>query len=568
MTAPRPGTAVRLANLGWLPPAWALGWTIVLGAAFFSLSWPYVDVVNVLRDATSWGWQDSVRNAFSRDVEYRPLFTLGVKAAYQIVGLRLWLYQALVLLQFAAVLALLIWAFRPVGARRAIAACVALSCVVGLHSTRILFGFWPLNHHSGGLVLLLLATALALDPRTRPRDWIYLPLTLAALLLLESGLIIAPLLAILWWAGAPGVSLRGVLGAAGGVAVYLVIRLGLGAVGDSLGIYTSSGLGFSDVNPETLRNIFEHAPWLFWSYNIVATFLTVLVSEPRAGVYRFVDSLLRGDTAFWQWLQVGSSLLTTAVIVVGLAASRPASTRDRLLLVAGITLVVFGSGLGFLYTRDRIALSAGVGYGMLLYVALARVLEDGLPQGEWKRRLAYGAVAVIGVAWVVRSAETYFQLRDSAWDLHLEWTDRYTELGGPEQPQAEFLRSMRSAALNATPADPRRDPAWTYTLFERRFRPGTDLATRTPDAVADNVARPPSSPFDIRWKPDVGEAARARIEMELGLIEASRVERDPSGRTWSYRLRQPSRDRVRAIVMNPVVEDTARIDRERFEIEN
>ena len=47
-------------------------------------------------------------------------------------------------------------------------------------------------------------------------------------------------------------------------------------------------------------------------------------------------------------------------------------------------------------------------------------------------------------------------------------------------------------------------------------------------------------------------AARVRIEAELGLSEATRVERDPSGRTWTYRLRQPSRDRVRAIVMNPV----------------
>ena len=37
---------MRLA-LGWLPPAWALGWTIVLGVAFFALPWPYVDVVNV-----------------------------------------------------------------------------------------------------------------------------------------------------------------------------------------------------------------------------------------------------------------------------------------------------------------------------------------------------------------------------------------------------------------------------------------------------------------------------------------------------------------------------------------
>ena len=557
------------ARVHWLPTAWALVWIIVCGLAFFTIPWPYVDVVNVLRDATSWSWQDSIRNAFSRDVEYRPLFTLGVKAAYQIVGLRLWLYQALVLLQFAAALALLISLFRPMSVRRAIAACVALSCIVGLHSTRILFGFWPLNHHSGGLVLLLLAAALALDPRTRPRDWIYFPLTVVALLLLESGLIIAPLVAILWWVEAPGVGLRGVLSAAAGVAVYLVIRLGFGTVGDSLGIYTSSGLGFSDVNPETLRNIFEHAPWLFWSYNVVATFLTVLASEPRAGVYRFVGSLLRGETPLWQWIQVGSSLLTTALIAVALFVSKPTSTRDRLLLVVGVTLIVFGSALGFLYTRDRIALSAGVGYAILLYVMVARLLEDddrGRP--EWQRRLAYGAIAMIGVAWIVRSAETFFQLRDSAWDFHLEWTDRYAELGGTTQSQTELLQTLRSAALQSTPVDPRRDPSWTYALFERRFRPGTDVATRPPDAVADNVARPPSSPFDIRWKPEVDDGARARIEAELGLSEATRVDRDPSGRTWTYRLRQPSRDRVRAIVMSPVVEDTARIDRDRLEIED
>ena len=557
------------ARVHWLPTAWALVWIIVCGLAFFTIPWPYVDVVNVLRDATSWSWQDSIRNAFSRDVEYRPLFTLGVKAAYQIVGLRLWLYQALVLLQFAAALALLIWLFRPMSVRRAIASCVALSCIVGLHSTRILFGFWPLNHHSGGLVLLLLAAALALDPRTRPRDWICFPLTVVALLLLESGLIIAPLVAILWWVEAPGVGLRGVLSAAAGVAVYLVIRLGFGTVGDSLGIYTSSGLGFSDVNPETLRNIFEHAPWLFWSYNVVATFLTVLASEPRAGVYRFVGSLLRGETPLWQWIQVGSSLLTTALIAVALFVSKPTSTRDRLLLVVGVTLIVFGSALGFLYTRDRIALSAGVGYAMLLYVMVARLLEDddrGRP--EWQRRLAYGAIAMIGVAWIVRSAETFFQLRDSAWDFHLEWTDRYAELGGTTQSQTELLQTLRSAALQSTPVDPRRDPSWTYALFERRFRPGTDVATRPPDAVADNVARPPSSPFDIRWKPEVDDGARARIEAELGLSEATRVDRDPSGRTWTYRLRQPSRDRVRAIVMSPVVEDTARIDRDRLEIED
>ena len=62
------------------------------------------------------------------------------------------------------------------------------------------------------------------------------------------------------------------------------------------------------------------------------------------------------------------------------------------------------------------------------------------------------------------------------------------------------------------------------------------------------------------------DTTRRQLEAELGLTEAQRVERDPRGRTWEYRLRMPTRDRVRAIVLHPSVEDTARIDAERFEI--
>ena len=558
---------MMLPRLHWLPCVWALGWTLAFGLAFFSISWPYVDVVNNLTRAAEWEWQETIRNGFSLDVEYRPLLILAIKAAYQLAGLRLWPYQALVLLQFAAVLALLIWLFRPVGLRRAVAACLALSCVVGLHSSRALFGFWPLSQHSAVLVLLLIAVALALHPWTRPHDWLYLPMALTMSLILESGLLIAPVAVILWWFDAPGVSRRGALSAAAGVALYLVIRLGFGTNAVPTGVYTSSGLGFSELNPETLGDIFEHAPWLFWSYNVVATFLTVAVSEPRAGVYRFVGSLLQGETELWQWIHVGSSLVTTAAIAFAFAVSRPTSTRDRLLLACGATLVIFGSALGFLYTRDRIALSAGVGYGLLVYVAMTRWLESGMPRPGWKQRLAYCVIAALGAGWIVRSAETYFQLRDAAWDSRLEWTDRYAELGGTTRPQTETLLSLRSAALSSIPEDPRDDPAWTYSLFERRFRAGTGASKGTPDAVADSVARPPSPPFNIRWKPEVDETARVRIEAELGLSEAARVERDSSGRTRSYRLRQPSRDRVRAIVVHPMIEDTAGIDTVRFEVE-
>ena len=77
---------------------------------------------------------------------------------------------------------------------------------------------------------------------------------------------------------------------------------------------------------------------------------------------------------------------------------------------------------------------------------------------------------------------------------------------------------------------------------------------------------PLSPPFDIRWKPGVSDDDRLRFESELGLVDPERVTRDPRGRTWAYRLRWPTEDRVRAIVEHQGVEDTARVDLERFVI--
>ena len=392
-------------RIHWLPLAWAAGCLVVLGLAFFSISWAFVDVHNVFREATSGSWSQYVGYVFTRGLEYRPLFTLGVKAAYGILGLHPWSYQALVLAQCGAVLALLLWLFRPIGTGRAVAAVVALSCLLGLHTTRVLFLFVPLNAYSGALVLLLVALVLALDPRTRRYDWIFLALTVLALFTLESSLLIIPLVVVLRWLEAPGLSLRGVACAIVALVAYLMIRFSFGSPISLEASFVGSGLGLSNATPEALRNTFEHAPWLFWLYNVSASFLTVVASEPRAGAYRFVESLLRGGAPFWQWLHVASSLLTTIVVFVVLSRYRLTSERDRLLCAAGLVLIVFGSGLGFLYTRDRIALSAGVGYALLVFVALATMLER-LPASGFKRMSLVAVVCVLAIVWTTRTAET------------------------------------------------------------------------------------------------------------------------------------------------------------------
>jgi peptidoglycan/LPS O-acetylase OafA/YrhL len=82
-----------------------------------------------------------------------------------------------------------------------------------------------------------------------------------------------------------------------------------------------------------------------------------------------------------------------------------------------------------------------------------------------------------------------------------------------------------------------------------------------------NVADLPASPaFNIRWRPGTSDGDRQGFEAELGLTALGPVERDPSRRTWSYSLRSPTPDRVRALLEHRAVEDTSGIDRDRLEI--
>ena len=352
------------------PVAWVLGYVVFFGMAFSTIAWSLGDTYSHLARPALASWKQAVADAFTSGREYRPLFDLAIKASYETAGTWLPFYQVLVLLLFAALLILVVWLCHPVGARRAVAACVAVSCVSALHTSRILFGFWPLNHYAAVMVCVLLAIALALHPAARRLDWLFGPLALAAMLGLELGALIVPLSIVLWWFGAPGIGRRGVVSVVACAAVYLAVRLTFAEYsGESL--YADTGFIFQTVDAASLRARFGDLPWLLWIYNVGSTFLTIVASEPREGVFSFVESLLAHDMESWRWFHVGSSALTTIVIVGGLIRGWPWPERDRLLVVAGCALLVFGSALGFLYTRDRIGLAGGLGYALLLYVACA-----------------------------------------------------------------------------------------------------------------------------------------------------------------------------------------------------
>jgi hypothetical protein len=437
--------------------------TAAFGVVFGRIPWPRIDLANAMQRADDLSWVETWRAAFASGVEYRPVMIVATKAAYAMGGLHLWFYKTLVLIEFALVLWVLQILWRPSGWRQQLAAFVASACVVGLHTSRVLFLFLPLNGGTVSIILILLATLIVVEPAGRRWQWLLLPLTFGSLLLLEYGILIVPIVLVAWWMSAPGVSWRGAGAAVAGVVLYAVTRRLLGASVGEL-VSPESGLGFDDVSPQQIRGIFLHAPWLFWLYNVASSLLTVLVSEPRDGKFKFVNAALHGVVGPWQWLHLLSSMVTSAVVIGVLALRRGWPSRERLLAATGVVLLLGGSALGFLYTRDRIALPAGFGYAILVYVALSAMLERA-SMPTWRGRVAVALAAGLAVAWVWRCGEAGFQLRDRAWSYYLEWTVRYH----PEQPETRLVHDLRTAAITHRPPDPRRDPRWTHVWFEREF---------------------------------------------------------------------------------------------------
>jgi hypothetical protein len=442
--------------------------TLLLGSAYREVRWSYVDSANNLTAAgDSRSWHEVVSDTLTKTAEYRPLLDLGIRVAYRMFGLSLATYKSIVLLNFALILAILVMMFRPVGRPRVIAAILALSVAVGLHTSQILFLFVPLNAYAASLLMVITVAWLALTPRLRRVEWLLLPFTFVALLWLEIGILIIPMVAVAWLMKAPGTTWRSVAASVLGFAIYATARWGYGP-GIAQLTSPDTGLGFSGIGPAESSALFAHAPWLFWAHNVAVTLLTVLASEPRSGRFQFIESVLRGNVPVWMWLHVVSSIVTTLVVGGALAIIRSRPHRDRLIAAFGAVIILGGSALGFLYTRDRIGLPGGFGYAMLVYVAFSALLERNAP--KWQSVPAATLVAVLVICWTIRTGETYLSIRDTAWDYHLEWTERWEQFAG-SLPQTPLLARIRASALARRPPDVRRDPLWTYTLFRRRFAP-------------------------------------------------------------------------------------------------
>lgn len=410
---------------------------------------------------------------------FRPLRIAQIKALFDAARGRYDLaYRGFHVLLLVALVWLFTRALRVGSAGDLAAAVFALSVLTGLHT---FLGFvreaFPINHFLEIAVLSVAALNLA---QSRGGWWIDVAaglLFLIAALTLESGLLIWVVVGAAWIAGLRGISARGLAAITLLFIAYFVVRFEYLQTGVPSLAERSSGFLLDKLEPAELQRRFGDGPFVFYAYNVAASLLSVLFSEPRDGLLVAARAWRGGDVPPRIYLAVISSCVTTMTIGWWAIARwrrwrqqrEPIGPAERLGIVAAAVLVA-NAVLSFAYTKDEIVAVAGVFYAFAAYGAV-RATVDRVP--TFPRPgvvIASALLFVLASAWAVRSFSVHHVLRRQAFRTRNDWAhvqrNLERERRWPEDPEARaVIERLRAHALGRRVPNPQLLPEWTNRWF-------------------------------------------------------------------------------------------------------
>ena len=324
---------------------------------------------------------------------------------------------------------LFVWLVKPRTAAGAAATTIGVAALIGIHTfaDTILEAF-PINAYMTILICCYLAADLALGPPRWWRDVAAALLFVFAALSVESGLLIAVVLVAAFLAGARGVSRWGIAAVVLLVAGYLSLRFSVLHVGAPSLTERSSGFGFSVLDPKDLESRFGAHPSVFYLYNIGTALLSVLFSEPRAGVWITTRNFLYGDELSIALVaNLIASVLGTLVLIwyawrrrVDWIARR--FTRDDQLVAIFVAVTLANAAISYAYTKDVILSPAGIFYAAALTVAVKALIETAsFPASRLRVAALAMFLVVLSGAWAFRAMAIHIALRSTATSVRNEW---------------------------------------------------------------------------------------------------------------------------------------------------
>jgi hypothetical protein len=299
----------------------------------------------------------------------------------------------------------------------------ALTVLVGHHTfSGMLREAYPVNHYAVVTLGCLLVVVLARGSRSWTSDVLIAAALGYALFLVESGALIWVAVAGALAVGLPGIGRRTLLLSTAVLAVYGVTRLAFGIPAPGIGEHGSGYLG-QYYEADELVALFGERSWAFRAYNVAGALASVLLSEPRYGVFTTVAGWVQGGVNPVVGIHLASSALATAALVWYLLARRraprgEATEHDRLFALS-LVLIACNSLFAASYIKDEIISPAGVFYAVAVFVALRGGIAAAAPP-----RIAAMLTVVLacGAAlWGFRALGLHFELRAFANPTRADW---------------------------------------------------------------------------------------------------------------------------------------------------
>ena len=382
------------------------------------------ELIEAQRSPSVW---ESFEGALGSNAYLRPLRIAQIKALFDLAQDRhYWLvFRGFHALLIGVAVFLFARVLRVSTLTDFAAAAFALVTLTGLHTFRgTVQEAFPINHFLEMLVCCLLALNLA---RSRGGVWVDAGAAVifaVAALTLESGLLVWVVVATAWAVGWRGVSARGVVLMTTLLLGYVYLRFVFLSSGMPTLSERSSGYWLSMLDPPELQQRFGSHPMFFYTYNVATSVMSVLFSEPQAGVFEAVRAWLDNRLLPRVVVPVITSAVTTGVIVW--TAARRLTTRTRLddtarFIIVGVAVIGANAAVSFSYTKNDILSIAGAFYALAAYGAI----RDGLLTAPAMHRAGRVAFAVLlcllSVGWTIRSTGVHYVLRAQAFRHQADW---------------------------------------------------------------------------------------------------------------------------------------------------
>jgi hypothetical protein len=348
---------------------------------------------------------------------------------------------------------------------------LGLAALIGIHTfAGTVRESFPVNMFLMVLICSFAAADLALGSHRLWRDIAAALLFVFATLSVESGILVAVVFVAAFMVGGRGVSRLGVATQVLLVIGYLVLRFSILHIGSPGLEERTSGFGFSRLDPSALVDKFGTHPVPFYAYNVASSLLSIVLSEPREGVWVATRDFLRGDTRVFQVFNIVASALGSALIVLYIWRRRHewlAFRFDRSDQLVFIFLAMAGANatVSYAYTKDMILATAGAFYAVALAVAAQHFIESmsGLSLARAIAPMLF--LAVLSSAWALRAVNAHMGLRIAAVKVRTEWA--YIDSWLQQNPEVlgepgavEMKRHLQDDAVRIHPLRPKLAGRW------------------------------------------------------------------------------------------------------------